>query len=323
MITAKNYAAQAQRGLSWWAECAAKDYPKDASIVHGLAKSIGRAVHFVLPDEGVVLDDNLRGLIDAEFRLPYPEITVEYYVNDKKGDAYNPLLPHNPKKRIVYAAEIDGEAIRLLNVASSAGDFSAGGVLIYAANEHEGAWLPAILGMLIPRIWSQPGRDSKRVESLSATNPKSPPIAFSPIPLCPALISKALAKYDDEGQDGMQAMIHDISGEVTAVLNLCEALSCSNVDSEVVEPIDPRKNAKRIRQGKLPMYETRRLVIKVPGSRKEGGAHASQGFRQGPREHLRRGHIRKLVDGKKVWVQSCVVGSKENGVIAKSYAITT
>ena len=323
MITAKNYASQAQRGLMQWAEAASADYQKDAIMVRKLSESIGRAVHFALPDEGKVLDDNLRGLLDVEFRLPYPEITVEYYVHDKKDDAHNPLLTNNPKKRIAYAEEIDLEVIRRLSAEGCAGDFSSGGVIIHAANEYEGVWVPMLLGVVVPRIWCQPGRGSRLVESLSATNPKSPPIVFSPAPLCPELMSKVLAQYADEGQDGMQAMIHDISGEVASVLNLCEALSCSNVDTEVIDPIDSRKNEKRIRQGKLPMYETRRLVIKVPNSRKESNAHALQGLRQGPREHLRRGHIRKLADGKKVWVQSCVVGSKENGVIGKSYAIAT
>lgn len=107
-----------------------------------------------------------------------------------------------------------------------------------------------------------------------------------------------------------------------AVLELCEALSCSNVDSEVIEPVDQRKNAKRIKQGKLPIYETRRLVIKAPLTRSATG-HAHGGSdRQTPREHLRRGHIRRLQDGRQIWVQSCVVGNRSNGVIHKSYAVT-
>lgn len=108
---------------------------------------------------------------------------------------------------------------------------------------------------------------------------------------------------------------------VLAVLELCEALSCSNVDSEVMEPVDQRKNAKRIKQGKLPMYETRRLVIKAPITRVAASPAQGDSDRQGPREHLRRGHIRRLQDGRRIWVQSCVVGSRENGVIHKSYAV--
>lgn len=109
---------------------------------------------------------------------------------------------------------------------------------------------------------------------------------------------------------------------VIRVLGLCEALACSNVDSEVIEPVDQRKNAKRIKQRKLPIYETRRLVIKAPLTRSEGSHSHGNSDRQGPREHLRRGHIRRLQDGRRIWVQSCVVVSRENGVIHKSYAIT-
>ena len=40
--------------------------------------------------------------------------------------------------------------------------------------------------------------------------------------------------------------------------------------------------------------------------------------RNGPREHLRRGHVRRLPDGRKTWVQACVVGSRALGVVRKS-----
>lgn len=105
------------------------------------------------------------------------------------------------------------------------------------------------------------------------------------------------------------------------VLELCEALSCSNVDSEVIEPVDAKANEKRVRKGKLPLYETRRLVIKVPLS-SSGGKAGMSVDRNAPREHLRRGHIRRLQDERKIWVQSCVVGHKELGVIHKSYSVT-
>ena len=45
-----------------------------------------------------------------------------------------------------------------------------------------------------------------------------------------------------------------------------------------------------------------------------GGTHAS------PRVHLRRGHIRKIADGRTVWVQACVVGSK-HGMVLKDYKL--
>lgn len=104
-----------------------------------------------------------------------------------------------------------------------------------------------------------------------------------------------------------------------SVLELVEALSCNNVASEIVERIDPALNARRRRQGKLPLYEVHRLVVKVGGVAHAIGAPVAD--RNGPREHLRRGHVRRLPDGRRTWVQCCVVGSRALGVIRKTYAV--
>ncbi|HRO36693.1 hypothetical protein [Thauera sp.] len=104
-----------------------------------------------------------------------------------------------------------------------------------------------------------------------------------------------------------------------SVLELVEALSCNNVASEIVERIDPAVNARRRRQGKTPLYEVRRLVVKVGEQVHAIGAPV--GDRNGPREHLRRGHVRRLPDGRRTWVQCCVVGSRALGVVRKTYAV--
>lgn len=46
-----------------------------------------------------------------------------------------------------------------------------------------------------------------------------------------------------------------------------------------------------------------------------GGTHAS------PAWHIRRGHMRRLKDGRQVFVRSCEVGSKERGVVLKDYTL--
>jgi hypothetical protein len=102
-----------------------------------------------------------------------------------------------------------------------------------------------------------------------------------------------------------------------SVLELVEALSCNNVASEIVERVDRAVNARRRRQGKLALYEVRRLVVKV-GEQVHAIGGAPMGDRSGPREHLRRGHIRRLPDGRRTWVQCCVVGSRALGVVKKS-----
>ena len=74
-ITAKNYAAQAQRasiGIS------AKNSAHKAAIY--MARTLPDAQHFALPDGGKVLDDGLRGLEGTDqLRLPFPVISVEWW----------------------------------------------------------------------------------------------------------------------------------------------------------------------------------------------------------------------------------------------------
>jgi hypothetical protein len=47
----------------------------------------------------------------------------------------------------------------------------------------------------------------------------------------------------------------------------------------------------------------------------QGGSHAS------PRFHVRRGHIRRLADGRRTWVRQCSVGDASSGIIDKDYRV--
>lgn len=78
-------------------------------------------------------------------------------------------------------------------------------------------------------------------------------------------------------------------------------------------------NNKRVRLGKVPVYEFKILCVDnepmVPRRPYQGGSHAS------PTMHLRRGHFRRY-KGTKVWVDSCVVGLAENGITLKGYHVS-
>jgi len=250
-ITARNYAAQAQRAA---AGILAKNASNKAAF--SFSNIVDKAQRFALPDSGKVLDDGLRGLEDGgAIHLPFSAITVEWW-ND--GSRYCVLaLEHEETVLMMFSLCLDGKSWAIPDAACIFEDIKNGEVSA------------KFVGPAAERIESQP-------------------------------------------------LMHVM---VLAVLELCEALACSNVDSEVIEPFDQRKNARRIKQGKLPLYETRRLVIKAPLTRSADGHVQGDSNRQGPREHLRRGHIRRLQDGRRIWVQSCVVGSRENGVIHKTYAV--
>lgn len=76
-------------------------------------------------------------------------------------------------------------------------------------------------------------------------------------------------------------------------------------------------NRRKIQQGKLPTYDWTTIWIEPakPRSEGKGGTHAS------PRLHDRRGHLRRLANGKNVWVKSCKVGDASKGAIFHDYAI--
>ena len=119
-------------------------------------------------------------------------------------------------------------------------------------------------------------------------------------------------------QGEKENLVRDLKCAMAVFLEFIEALSCTNVEATIHQAASP-KNAQRIKSHKLPIYETKVLTIKAGSHTKTEGTRT--GTHASPRQHLRRGHIRRLDSGN-IWVNSCVVGAKENGVIDKSYKIT-
>ncbi len=93
------------------------------------------------------------------------------------------------------------------------------------------------------------------------------------------------------------------------------ALNC--VNTQRVEHQAPRlMNQKRAAKGKQPLFSFWTLHLPAPAVKDApplGGTHAS------PRLHLRRGHIRQYAPGKYTWIEACVVGNKQVGIVAKDY----
>jgi hypothetical protein len=79
-------------------------------------------------------------------------------------------------------------------------------------------------------------------------------------------------------------------------------------------------NQRKIAAGKPPTYDWHTVKIGAASVTRTtaqacGGTHAS------PREHDRRGHLRRLRSGKNVWVRPCKVGSPERGAVFKDYQV--
>lgn len=101
------------------------------------------------------------------------------------------------------------------------------------------------------------------------------------------------------------------------LLNFLNVLQCSNVRTEVL----PRSRTRgaMTRPGALRFDDYHVLTIEVPSGRCTG--EAVGGLHRSPREHLRRGHIRRLQDGRKLWVNATVVNPGIGGKVAKDYRL--
>ena len=107
----------------------------------------------------------------------------------------------------------------------------------------------------------------------------------------------------------------DYMDELGALLCFLNILHCSNVQAH---RSDPKRAGKKIKSA-LPFDTYHILTIDVPGN--SGGGMAT-GSHRSPREHLRRGHIRRLGDGRRIWVNATVVAAGRGaGVVTKDYAI--
>ena len=87
MITAKNYAAQAMRGLEGFKELLLTSGDKhivDAEAIDEVIAYIEQAQHFSVIDGGRLLElKEFKSLLDRPFRLPYPITTIEFYNGQK------------------------------------------------------------------------------------------------------------------------------------------------------------------------------------------------------------------------------------------------
>ena len=111
-----------------------------------------------------------------------------------------------------------------------------------------------------------------------------------------------------------EQMVYDIAIEGAILLQLLGALSCNNISVG-----RPAKDTKKVKRGALPFDEYRRLMVSTKCHVSQSIASSSSDRRQS-REHLRRGHIRRLNKGA-IWINSTVVNAGVGGKIQKEYAI--
>jgi hypothetical protein len=103
---------------------------------------------------------------------------------------------------------------------------------------------------------------------------------------------------------------------VAVLASVLNALACANVTTRI------SKNTIRQKLDELP-YDDYRVLTFTPHKETSGD---SRGGRRDvvriPREHVRRGHVRRLSEMKHVWVSSCVVSAGARNKLWKKYRLS-
>lgn len=273
-----------------------ENYYNDYRMCKMVLKVATASPKFILPTDGHIFNDNLKGLPE-ELKLPYPEIVIEYTVSDNIGLSEKIFGEENTikaKKRIIIAVQHK----------------DTNTILVYSIVEMRGIWTMLPFYAELFRATNL----NKKADSEWLGVDENELIEGLGIKVIPTG-TLALSVL---GPNWEKNAYVDLSDEVGTVLELIEALSCSNVTHEALPRRKLNKSAKK--NGALPFDEYRVLTIKTTNEDRNKKA-SLEGNHRSPREHLRRGHIRHLAT-KKVWVNSCVVNPGTKGKINTVYKIT-
>jgi hypothetical protein len=115
----------------------------------------------------------------------------------------------------------------------------------------------------------------------------------------------------------MERIHQEMDHDVCVVSNLCVMLGMRNVRL-INEPRDAVLSKTRQRRGKCQLWDYHVLVVDgETWSGPEGPQQQGPGFRS----HLRRGHIRRLDESRRVWVRAAFVHGRLDGFVAKDYLV--
>jgi len=335
-----NYTMHLIEDLKVVAQNLSEEAPHETVKIVNLMRDMHDAVKFIAPLDGRFINDSLSQEDANEtmeafakylkmFRLPYRRMVVEYQSQATlKGKPTGGFI-----RTVLYAEEHtkpDGQqgasviaGYRLPN----ANGWAISPVSLFIPYESEYKLLTDVEGKTPAEYLSEMvgSGDSvlgqRLIGELVSGRGKARRALETEVTLWLPTYSGRTKVVQEHGQKPYTWMMaQHLWGESLSLLELCAVLNCSNIDTDTVHP--PAKlNAKRERNGKLPYFEYKVLMVRDPA---QGVTRA--GFtvtdRRHPRQHLRRGHIRRYQTGKSVWINQMVVGSARDGIIQKDYAVT-
>lgn len=321
MITAKNYAQEVYLDL----ERKIKDknffvVKETVSQLREVNAAIKDAKHFVMPNNGVVFDDNLKGLIGEDIRLPYKDITLSYYNDlpyEGTGDCPD-YLRHN----VVLASEVhegDEEFSVINSITEAYGKTNVYIRVIQFAKillDGKVTWDVNPACAYIPANWHE--FDGAKMEKDDVVFPMLTSLLLSEEVDAVSELKNFTAEQTEEYKE---SLAKDVHGIVSCVCELCEAVNYS--DARIVEIHKDRPEKRRALKTTGSEFKEFTLDIVAEQTKLKYVYADTSGSEPShtKRAHDRRGHWRTLKSGKKIWVRACRVGNIDLGLIKKDYII--
>lgn len=133
----------------------------------------------------------------------------------------------------------------------------------------------------------------------------------------------ALTKWvpDDMGEAIIKRMGDTgglISETIDPVMAMVMYLNTTGVISERI-PAAKALNKARLKRGKLPIPE--RHVVRIDPRVLGLGGGSGDGHHASPRPHYRRGHVRRLDEGRTTWVKACIVAGSIHDADVPTYEV--
>lgn len=268
-----------------------------------MIKSLEAAIKFMIPN-GNEMFETVGYPSASDFdtlHLPYQCISLEYELkNSENLVADSSEYSYDNTKRIALAIELESNFI----------------IFSFWFDVISKSWTPCYMSAIITK--DQLNIDKEKIINIPIdTKGKDTGLNFELKPVFPVLV-ESIKSY--LGLDKFLSNAYrDISDEVGAILKFLSVYQCINIQTEIL-PFGKKSAFKK--RAKLPRYEYR--VLKIDSSFKKKYKNQQSEIeesdkRQSPRLHTRRGHLRLLNSGNRIWVSPCIVGSFSNGVIDKDY----
>jgi hypothetical protein len=313
----------------------------DVAGMEWLMSVMARAQKFALPDGGRLfavaknptVDDLDR--ITSLFKLPYPAVIVEYAHPKDMGINNVGGSIHAAPKRIGVAIETTStyfdEALKLMPAMQDIRNRD--GVLFGSVFIDENdIWSFPVWLFFVPYDVEIKSKKELQLsdgyfEAMKLRNMEMEGALLTNLTgfVVNPLVNDLMRQHGKSTNFIFNDQLMNTQDEMTAILELCAVLNCSNVTSFISQA--PHKlNKKRATNGKTPFFDYHILELSpMTPKALTGTSSGAAGERSSPRAHLRRGHIRRLKrdDGsiKMIWINAMVVGDATRGVTVKDYSI--